>query len=149
MSLSSEYSSIVDERCAGKQLFCDHDAYKIAIGIAEDCQKLAKEKHAALEKRIAELLDEVAAHERKASKPVRQLTDEECDKIWNECPLLARSSDALRWLAGKYRAKQNEPNEIPFDQSKLNEGGWNVKVYSEQGIKDCFYSAHRVVLVRK
>lgn len=142
--MSPEYQKIVDHFVVSENY--STNATKFVVG---KCEQLAKEKHAALEKRIVELSRELAEHKRNSSKPVRQLTDDECQKIWNEVSRETAPRNLVTKVIEMYIAKQNEPNEIPFDQSKLNEGGWNVKVYSEHGIKDCFYSAHRVVLVRK
>ena len=36
-------------------------------------------------------------------------------------------SKLVRWIVKEYIVKQSEPNEIPFDQAKLDEGGWEVK----------------------
>lgn len=77
----------------------------------------------------------------------RELTDDECNKIWTESPDFGDMSKLVRWIVKEYVAKQSEPDEIPFDQKKLDDGGWAVKRYI--GDNSVVFEADKVTLVRK
>lgn len=93
---------------------------------------------------------EVAARcEAIANKPVRELTDEECLDIWKKSPDYGDMSKLVRWIVKEYIVKQSEPNEIPFDQAKLDEGGWEVKFQYIGGETAGSDRINKVTLVRK
>ena len=68
----------------------------------------------------------VAARKPLQNKPVRELTDEEVLTFGKKSPDYGDMSKLVRWIVKEY-IKQSEPNEIPSDQAKLDEGGWEVK----------------------
>jgi len=84
-----------------------------------------------------------------ANKPVRELTNKE---IYEVCgwKLSADNLAAIRRVIAAHIAKQSEPDEIPFDQKKLDEGGWEVRVYHSDKQSFIFREdATKVTLVRK
>ena len=58
-------------------------------------------------------------------------------------------SKLVRWIVKEYIVKQSEPNEIPFDQAKLDEGGWEVKFQYIGGETAGSDRINKVTLVRK
>ena len=80
-----------------------------------------------------------------ANKPVRELTDAELSGIWQSWNGKYRY-DVMRLAIAAHIAKQQEPEEIPFDQKKLDEGGWMVKLGYQPGSN---YVVNKVTLVRK
>lgn len=146
--MSPEYQKIVDYFVCSENY--STNATKFVVW---KCELLAKETHAALEKRIAELSDEVAAYERKANKPVRELTDDEIRDAYGKkySNLHDETFRRIRQVIAAHIAKQNEPDEpdeIPFDQAKFDGGGWVVRVIGANGLRTTYYAAAKVALVR-
>jgi hypothetical protein len=87
-----------------------------------------------------------------ANKPVRELTDAEIEKISDRVEFAKFADDLAfaRAIISAHIAKQSEPDEIPFDQAKLDEGGWEVRVYHSDKQSFIFREdANKVTLVRK
>ena len=98
---------------------------------------------------VRAIAEAVAARcEALANKPVRELTDEECQKIWIDTSE-TNGHDMVRQIVASYLAKQQEPEEIAFDQAKLDEGGWEVVLRDSQGGYCAPAFATKVTLVRK
>ena len=97
---------------------------------------------------------EVAARcEALANKPVRELTDEEIGEVWDEVSNNGKHRFLVEFgylqFARALLAKQYEPDEIPFDQNKLDEGGWEVKFQYIGGETAGSDRINKVTLVRK
>jgi hypothetical protein len=85
-----------------------------------------------------------------ANKPVRELTNHEIDAAYGE-KMSFGGLTAIRRVIAAHIAKQSEPDEIPFDQKKLDEGGWKLKILYKDSTHHSFSeeSVSKVTLVRK
>lgn len=131
--MKPEYQRIVDEEL---------DRYNKQRVTCRECVTMVAERCEAL-----------------ASKSVRELTDAECYRLWTEIydghwrsddwHGLNCGSEVVRKILSAHIAKQSEPDEIPFDQKKLDEGGWKVKLYYKDGFNGGESIVTKVTLVRK
>ena len=94
------------------------------------------------------------------NKPVRELTHAEKYVIWSDvhCGRFDEAdwmdclsgTDVVDKILKLAACKQSEPEEIPFDQAKLDGGGWDAKVYANNGnFVVNLDGATKVTLVRK
>jgi hypothetical protein len=83
-----------------------------------------------------------------ANKPVRELTDDEIQRAWDK-KSRAGFYESVRNVIAAHIAKQSEPDEIPFDQKKLDEGGWVIKLVPPGESSHTFSGQTKVTLVRK
>lgn len=117
--MKPEYQQIVDSYCAEHG---NYQALRVTVeNVAARCEALA-------------------------NKPVLQLTDEEIDAAYGE-KMSVGGLSAIRRVIVAHIAKQSE--EIPFDQKKLDEGGWEVKLHYKDGFNGGESIVTKVTLVRK
>ena len=134
--MKDEYARVVREE-VGKWNYGPYDpALNLATKVAERCEALA-------------------------SKPVRELTDAEIISSFKNSSgivtyLDRRSLLGMRGVIAAHERLKSEPDEIPFDQKKLDEGGWSVAVHYENGDATISKNGHdegdritKVTLVRK
>ena len=128
--MKDEYARVVREE-VGKWNYGPYDpALNLATKVAERCEALA-------------------------SKPVRELTDAEIISSFKNSSgivtyLDRRSLLGMRGVIAAHERLKSEPDEIPFDQAKLDGGGWDAKVYANNGnFVVNLDGATKVTLVRK
>jgi len=130
--MKAEYAKIVDDvfrTLGGGSEIVGGMVLRVATEAAERCEALA-------------------------NKPVRDLTDEEITSVhlksfpYDTVPLSRKILSSHRSMIAAHIAKQSEPDEIPFDQKKLDEGGWEMKVETDK-TTFTFTEGVKVTLVRK